>query len=269
MNVALNKLEMRGKPGKIDLKPSHMSGKQLAGSVIGAAVDKATSMITSTSNFLNARTQITDIDRFLISFYTFFTSDFIVAYNSYFTILSNAFVVIDAVAMFVRFIEARNKDRAARAEDDEALQESIALTADIENTLGLTNERLNDFRRSLQILICRRAGSIKRSSDTRYLQAAEDRQIDCSRLLKRIDKNYHDQEQELDTETEEVQDGKEDEEVNEEETTESGEDLQDTVVRNSFETETLNQEPYLSPLIVENYVDPKDETENLSEEIDP
>lgn len=152
-------------------------------------MDKVTSMITVTSNFLNARTQIRDVDRFLSTFSDFFASDGITAINSYYTVFSNVWVVIDAVAMFVRFIEAREKGRKADAKDALALEETAALADEVVDILGVTNQRLDDFKRSMQILICRRAANVKRSGSDRFRRAAQERQLDCSSLLKRIDEN--------------------------------------------------------------------------------
>lgn len=188
---------------------SQMEPRQALETVIGPSIDSATNLMIAVSNFINGRTNIPAVDKYINSFGTLMLSNGLSGTISYSTVFMSFWVIYDALAWIFRFNEdryKRNKELKQEAlnEDDEAVEEMIS-------TLNVANERLNTFKTSLLLLICE---NIDRSAmkDGKILikRSGLERQIDCSSLLrKRVDTNKNNEKKEED----EVEVNKDDEDV--------------------------------------------------------
>ncbi len=155
--------------------------------LIGNIVDRMIDLLSSTENFLNARSNINAVDTFMSTFNQLILSRGISAVNVYYQIFSNIFVKFDAIAQFVRGTENRiivRLDEAAQLAEGQAQKRNDS-EEDVEkriSSLKHINAQLAEFRKNINTWICRQATNIAENG----ISLERDfrvRQIDCPSLL--------------------------------------------------------------------------------------
>ena len=155
--------------------------------LLNSIADKVISFATALQNFLNGETDIDVVDTFMSAVNTLFNSNGMTALNNYYTVFSNYFVVIDAVAYFIRVTEVRIRQHRWDREDLARAEERALLVEKVIDRLVTTNVQLNRFRKNVEILMCRRAANSIKRKGLRHIRQVAGKQptIDCSSLLKR------------------------------------------------------------------------------------
>lgn len=159
--------------------------------LIGYFVDNMIDLLSSTENFLNARSNINAVDTFMSTFNQLILSRGVTAINVYYQIFSNIFVKFDAIAQFVRGAENRiivRLDEAAQLAEGQA-QERNDSEVDVENrisSLKHINAQLTEFRKNINTWICRQAANIA-GNGISIQRDFRVRQIDCPSLLDWVD----------------------------------------------------------------------------------
>lgn len=168
-------------------------------SALGFGADKATTLMVGVENFLNARSDIEPIDRFMTTFNNLFLSKGGIAINNYYNIFANFWVNFDAIAQFVRGIENRIVVRRAEVLSAAAEEESSAVVEETLSSLTAANAQLEDFKNSLSNLLRRHDIA---------------RVIDTSRRGDALDEINEEEEDEEDDEQEDEQEDDDEENVN-------------------------------------------------------
>ncbi len=152
-----------------------------------------------TGNFLNARSNIEGVDKYMSAFNNFFNSRGGGNWNNYYFIINNWWVIYDATAMFFRSIENRKVQKIRDAEDLAKEEENKEVIDEAVLTLNEANDQLVAFKNNLAAWICRNSPNIARNGVIKLRRLsrndATERQIDCSSLLERLDKNEDEEEQ--------------------------------------------------------------------------
>ncbi|KAI9562011.1 hypothetical protein GHT06_012975 [Daphnia sinensis] len=125
-------------------------------SLFGLGADKATKLMNGVENFLNARSDIDEIDNVISVFNKLFLSRGSNAVNNYYTLFANFWVNFDAIAQFVRGIENRIIVRRAEIQAEIAEEEANAVVEETLLSLTAANAQLEDFKNNLENLIQRR-----------------------------------------------------------------------------------------------------------------
>ncbi|XP_057364523.2 uncharacterized protein LOC130685266 [Daphnia carinata] len=125
-------------------------------SIFGLGADKATRLMNGVENFLNARSNIDEVDNVITMFNKLFLSKGSNAVNNYYTLFANFWVNFDAIAQFVRGIENRIIVRRAEIQAEIAEEEANAIVEETLLSLTAANAQLEDFRNNLENLIQRR-----------------------------------------------------------------------------------------------------------------
>uniref|UniRef100_A0A0P6EIH2 Uncharacterized protein n=1 Tax=Daphnia magna TaxID=35525 RepID=A0A0P6EIH2_9CRUS len=143
-------------------------------SLFGFGADKATDMMIGVENFLNARTDIDEVDNAVSTFNRLFISKGANAVNNYYNIFANFWVTFDAIAQFVRGIENRVVVRRAEIQDEITEREASDVVEETLLSLTAANAQLEDFKNTLENMIRRRGiariGAATRNDDAQETQ---------------------------------------------------------------------------------------------------
>lgn len=141
-------------------------------SVFGLGADTAIRLMTGVENFLNARSNIDEVDSVMSMFNKLFLSRGSNAMLTYYTLFANFWVNFDAVAQFVRGIENRIVVRRAEIQAEIAEEEASEIVEETLLSLTAANAQLEDFKNNLENLI-RRQGIARTGAVTRNKDAVE------------------------------------------------------------------------------------------------
>lgn len=201
-------------------------------SLFGFGADKATDMMIGVENFLNARTDIDEVDNAVSTFNRLFISKGANAVNNYYNIFANFWVTFDAIAQFVRGIENRVVVRRAEIQDEITEREASNVVEETLLSLTAANAQLEDFKNTLENMI-RRRGIARIGAATRNDDAQEP-QNEPSSSLHIADQN-----------SDEIQDEEENELDMTEERNSLGEEIpsrDETVSDHAFPKENVDDE---------------------------
>lgn len=194
--------------------------------LIGPSVDRVTSLLIAAGNFLNGRTNIDGIDRYMTSFISLFSADGVLATNTYSTLYMSFWVIYDSIGWIYRFNENRHNDRQDEKAAAAQLAQDVEAVAGMIETLNVANTRLEAFSKSIQLIICENAGGVRRDGKVLIKRhGVVERQIDCPNLLKR---RAGDDSNNIETEDKREKEEKEEKEKEEEE--EEGEQVEEEEV---------------------------------------
>lgn len=168
--------------------------RQALETLVGPSIDSATNLLIAVSNFINGRTNIAAVDKYINSFITFMLSDGLSGTITYSTLYMGFWVIYDATTWIYRFNERRYNDR--RKEKLQELNKDDELVEEMISTLTVANKRLEAFKNSMQTLICQNIDkSATKDGKILIKRSGQERQIDCSSLLSQaIDENNNNEE---------------------------------------------------------------------------
>lgn len=142
------------------------------------------------TNFVNGNTDISKVDNYMAALQNLMQAKGVPAMSIYSMIIMNFWVFWDSIGWFFRFNENRLRERIITKIDRVRLANDTVIVDNLIETLNITNLGLEALKKSMELMICQDgANLIKRDGKISFNQNDQERQVDCSSILKRQDEN--------------------------------------------------------------------------------
>ena len=142
------------------------------------------------TNFVNGNTDISKVDNYMAALQNLMQAKGVPAMSIYSMIIMNFWVFWDSIGWFFRFNENRLRERTITKIDRVRLANDTVIVDNLIETLNITNLGLEALKKSMELMICQDgANLIKRDGKISFNQNGQERQVDCSSILKRQDEN--------------------------------------------------------------------------------